>query len=251
MMRVDPLNDFTWLLGLDMAEHARELRQTWHCNCQWVMANGGSAPGTAPIVNFASPHFEKNPTLGGRDYLRDYVPHAHAAGLRVLAYVNLHWFSYVFADAHPGWEQLLADGRAYGRVNPLYGNGTTLCVNSAHGLIYSRRPRGLPDGHLDGPVVFPGACHVPPSRAFRERIGAEPRRVTRRSLPSVSRTGVVHGALRRRGAVAVQSVNPEGIVHERGRVDHHRGGASSRRLEAHQHLTGAEERALRRPGRTP
>ncbi len=59
------------------------------------------------------------------------MPHAHAAGLRVLAYVNLHWFSNVFADAHPGWEQLLADGRAYGRVNPLYGNGTTLCVNSA------------------------------------------------------------------------------------------------------------------------
>ena len=79
MMRVDPLNDFTWLLGQDMAEHARELRQTYHCTCQWVMANGGSAPGTAPIVNFATPHFERNPTLGGRDYLREYVPHAHAA----------------------------------------------------------------------------------------------------------------------------------------------------------------------------
>jgi hypothetical protein len=253
MMRVDPLNDFTWLLGLDMAEHARELRQTWHCNCQWVMANGGSAPGTAPIVNFDSPHFEKNPTLGGRDYLREYVPHAHAAGLRVLAYVNLHWFSNDFADAHPGWEQLLADGRAYGRVNPLYGNGTTLCVNSAwrdwaYLLLTEVMRTGVDGTFLDGPVVFPGACHCPVCLSlYRERSGAEPPtgddaepREVRQwdDFREWSMERFVEGAKQ-----AVQAVDRDGIVFSNA------GGWTLStsvarhpwRLEAHQHITGAEE----------
>ncbi len=66
---------------------------------------------------------------------------------QAIAHVILHWFSkkgqyiaifincnrrlrYTFADDHPGWEQTLASGKAYGRVHPLYGNGTTCCVNS-------------------------------------------------------------------------------------------------------------------------
>jgi len=38
-------------------------------------------------------------------------------------------FTDKLADAHPGWEQLTASGKAYGRLHPLYGNGTTFCVN--------------------------------------------------------------------------------------------------------------------------
>lgn len=253
MMRVDPLNDFTWLLGLDMAEHARELRESWHCNCQWVMANGGSSPGTAPIVNFRTPHFEMNPTLGGRDYLREYVPHAHEAGLRVIAYVNLHWFSNDFAAAHPGWEQLLADGRAYGTVNPLYGNGTTMCVNTAwrdwaYLLLAETMRTGVDGAFLDGPVVFPGACHCPVCRSlYRERTGAEPPAGDGAELREIRRWDdfrewsmerFVEGAKQ-----AVQSVDPEGIVFSNA------GGwplssAVARhpwRLEPHQHITGAEE----------
>lgn len=41
----------------------------------------------------------------------------------------MHWFTEKLADAHPGWEQLTASGKAYGRLHPLYGNGTTSCVN--------------------------------------------------------------------------------------------------------------------------
>jgi hypothetical protein len=253
MMRVDPLNDYTWLLGLDMAEHARELRDDYHCNCQWVMANGGSAPGTAPIVNFDSPHFTKNPTLGKRDYLREYVPHAHAAGLRVLAYVNLHWFSNDFADAHPGWEQLLADGRAYGRVNPLYGNGTTLCVNSAwrdwaYLLLAEVMRTGVDGCFLDGPVVFPGACHCPSCRAlFRERAGAEPPagdegepRALRKwqDFREWSMERFIAGS-----RDAIQAVSPEGIVFANA-GSWSLASAVARhpwRLEAQQHITGAEE----------
>jgi hypothetical protein len=253
MMRVDPLNDYTWLLGLDMAEHARELRHTYHCNCQWVMANGGSAPGTAPIVNFNSPHFQKNPTLGGRDYLREYVPHAHAAGLRVLAYVNLHWFSNDFADAHQGWEQLLSDGRAYGRVNPLYGNGTTLCVNSpwrdwAYLLLGEVMRTGVDGTFLDGPVVFPGACHCPACQAlYRERAGAQPPsaegadpRTARRwqDFREWSMERFMEGA-----RSAVQAVNPEGIVFANAGSWSLNTAVARHpwRLEAHQHITGAEE----------
>ncbi|HSV94191.1 MAG TPA: alpha-amylase family protein, partial [Desulfobacterales bacterium] len=192
-------------------------------------------------------------TVGGRDYLREYVPHAHAAGLRVLAYVNLHWFSYVFADAHPGWEQLLADGRAYGRVNPLYGNGTTLCVNSAwrdwaYLLLAETLRTGVDGAILDGPVVFPGACHCPSCRAlFRERTGAEPPTGDEAEPGALrqwqdfrewSMERFVDGARQ-----AVQSVDPEGIVFTNA------GGWTLStvvarhpwRLEAHQHLTGAEE----------
>jgi hypothetical protein len=164
MIRYDPLNDFTNFLSGDLRQHADEVRNTCHANCEWIMANGGSSPGTAHIVNFDSPHFEKNPTLGGRDILREYLPPAQAVGIHLIAYVNLHWFSYNFAAQHPGWEQMQADGVSYGKAHPLYGNGTTMCVNSpwrdfAFLLLSEVMITGVEGVFLDGPVVFPGACY--------------------------------------------------------------------------------------------
>jgi hypothetical protein len=54
MMRFDPLNDFAAFREMDLEEHARDLRHKYHCNVEWIMANGGSSPGTASTVNFSS-----------------------------------------------------------------------------------------------------------------------------------------------------------------------------------------------------
>ncbi len=86
--------------------------------------------GLGYVTTFDSPHFEKAPALGKRDVVREYVPIAHRHGIKVLAYLNLHWYAYDFAAKHPDCEQLLADGTPYGRKEPLYGDGTTFCVNS-------------------------------------------------------------------------------------------------------------------------
>ncbi len=177
IVRYDPLNDFSSFMVNNLDAHAHEVGHVCHANCEWVMANGGAAPGTASVVNFDSPHFEKNPTVGDRDILRDYVPVARSAGIRLIAYVNLHWFSYAFADEHPNWEQLLADGTAYGRAHPLYGGGTTLCVNTswrdwAFRLLQEVMATGVDGVFLDGPVVFPGACYCGTCRTrFAEEHG--------------------------------------------------------------------------------
>lgn len=66
-------------------------------------------------------------SLWRRPTLRDtYELHMN----KVLAYLNMHWYSYDFGTKHPEWEQRMADGKSYGEVVPLYGSGTTFCVNS-------------------------------------------------------------------------------------------------------------------------
>lgn len=182
MARFDALGDFRAFLSGDLREHAREVRRTWHCNLEWIMANGASAPGIAHLVNFDTPHFRKNGTVGDRDILREYLPHAREFAIRVVAYVNLHWMGDDFCDAHPGWEQLLADGRAYGRVHPLYGGGTTCCVNApwrdwAFLMLREVMKTGVDGAFLDGPVVFPGACYCPVcSGLFQRESGSPPPR---------------------------------------------------------------------------
>ncbi len=252
IIRYDPLNDFSSFLNGDDAEHAREIRQVCHANCEWIMANGGSSPGTAPIVNFDSPHFEKNPTVGDRDILRDYLPHARREGIRVVAYINLHWFSYEFADAHPGWEQRLADGRSYGRVNPLYGNGTTMCVNTpwrdwAFLLIREATATGIDGVFLDGPVVYPGACYCP---VCRDGYASDAGGLAAPEAEDWSEEWMAWIDFRERSMMrflsearkAVRSVNPEGIVYLNagGYRLSTRTARHPWRLESHQDMTGAE-----------
>lgn len=252
IIRYDPLNDFTDFMNGDYAEHAREVRRVCHANCEWVMANGGSSPGTASVANFDSPHFEKNPTLGDRDVLRDYLPHARAEGIRVIAYINLHWFSYAFADEYPGWEQQLADGTAYGRKTPLYGNGTTLCVNTpwrdwAYLLISEAMSTGIDGVFLDGPVVFPGACYCPVCRKLyaESHEGAAPPEVEDWSDDWLSWVDFREESMERFLAGAQQAVrdaNPEGIVYLNagGFQLSTRSARHPWRLEHFQEMTGAE-----------
>ncbi|UCH36093.1 MAG: hypothetical protein JSV65_06985 [Armatimonadota bacterium] len=179
IMRRDYISEYDRLLAQDPAELAREAKEDFHVNAEWVMANLGCSPGMAHIVTFDTDKFEKLDVLGDRDVLRDYIPHAERRGIKVLAYINLHWFGYEFAEAHPDWEQLLADGEPYGRRHPLYGAGTTMCVNTpwrdwAFDLIREAAKTGIAGAFLDGPVVFPGACYCDACRRlFREPSGSD------------------------------------------------------------------------------
>ena len=167
-------DDPAWL-----TEHARLVRQELHANLEWVIATPGAAPGLGYLANFQTDRLQVNPGIGNGDPIRTYLPIAHAQGLTVLGYMNMHWFATTFADLHPGWEQQLADGQAYGRLHPLYGDGTTLCVNSAWRdfaflQIEEAMRTGLDGIFLDGPVVYPGCCHCEACRAgFAAAYGAE------------------------------------------------------------------------------
>jgi hypothetical protein len=179
MMRLDYLDQLARMKDADLDALARSKREEWHVNCEWVIGTPGIAPGLGYLTTFDTPKFEKYPPLGDFDLIREYLPHARKYGIHVLAYLNMHWFAYDFADAHPGWEQLMADGTAYGRANPLYGGGTTFCVNGgwrdwARDMAGEAMKTGIDGVFLDGPVVFPGCCYCPACREkFQERFGAE------------------------------------------------------------------------------
>ena len=62
------------------------------------------------------------------DYLGKYLPEAKKRGLRVMIYLNIHWFKRPFGEKHPDWLQIREGG---GPITTLYGGpGTTFCMNS-------------------------------------------------------------------------------------------------------------------------
>ena len=160
-----------------LAARARWVGRRLRVNFEWVIATPGHAPGLGYLANFQTERCQVNPALGGHDPLRTYVPLAQAEGVAVFAYMNMHWFATAFADQHPGWEQLQADGSAYGRRFPLYGDGTTFCVNSPwrdFALLQAEEAMrtGLDGIFLVGPVVYPGCCYCDAcQRLFAARHG--------------------------------------------------------------------------------
>mgnify|MGYP002681926090 CR=1 FL=1 len=178
MMRLDYVDRLARVRYEDLDALARSKREDWHINCEWVIGTPGIAPGLGHLTTFNTPKFEKYAPLGDFDLVRAYLPHARNHGIRVLAYLNMHWFSYDFAAEHPDWEQITASGEPYGRVHPLYGGGTTLCVNSpwrqwACDMVAEAMRTGIDGVFLDGPVVFPGCCHCESCRnLFHERTGS-------------------------------------------------------------------------------
>jgi len=179
MLRVDYPQNWGRLRELDFGRLAKFKREKYCCNMEWLPGTLGSEGG-GHLVTFDTPHFAKAPLLEDMDLLREYLPHAESQAITVIAYLNLHWYSYEFAEEHPGWEQVLRDGRPYGRVRPLYGNGTTMCPNSpwrewAFKLIEEAMRTGIKGVFLDGPVVYPGCCYCEHCRKlFEERTGREP-----------------------------------------------------------------------------
>ena len=179
MMIMGYLQDWGRVRQLDFDKAARLKRERYHANLEWISGTIASEGG-GELVTFDSPHFPKVPALGDFDLVREYLPYAQKYGIDAIAYVNLHWYSYDFAAEHPGWEQLLEDGTPYGRRNPLYGNGTTMCINSpwrewAFLLLREAMRTGIKGVFLDGPVVYPGACYCAHChRLFKQHNGEEP-----------------------------------------------------------------------------
>lgn len=67
-------------------------------------------------------------TRQNRDVLAEFLPVAKRCGVRVVLYVNGHWFTKGFVDQHPDWRVLREDGS---RVENLYGDDdSTFCINS-------------------------------------------------------------------------------------------------------------------------
>lgn len=179
MMRLDYVDALARVKDADLDALARSTHDEWHVNCEWVIGTPGIAPGLGYLTTFNTTKFDKVSSLGDFDLIREYLPYARKYGINVVAYLNMHWFAYDFADAHPGWEQVTADGVSYGKINPLYGDGTTLCVNSgwrewAFELVREVIATGIDGVFLDGPVIFPGCCYCDSCRErFKSDYGAD------------------------------------------------------------------------------
>ena len=233
MMRRDYISDLQRMKEDDLNELARAKKEDWHINCEWVIGTPGIAPGIGWQVTFNTDKFPKFAALGDWDLIREYLPYARKYGLAELAYLNMHWYSYDFAEAHPGWEQINSEGVAYGRLNPLYGSGTTLCVNSgwrdwAHDLVREVMKTGLDGVFLDGPVIYPGCCYCPVCRErFQARYGVPIPPAEDWSDPHwkefiLFREDSMADFLREAQA-AMREVNPEGVIFLNGGSWH--GGA--------------------------
>jgi hypothetical protein len=250
MMRRDYLGLFEKLAQSDLNQLARETRDLWHCNAEWIMGSLGCSPGLAHITTFNAPGFEKLEKLGNRDMLREYLPLAHRHGVKLITYLNMHWFSTAFAAEHPNWEQLLASGESYGKLFPLYGDGTTMCVNSpwrdwAFQLITEVAKTGVDGIFLDGPVVFPGCCYCEScQKLFRAETGADLPREEDWSNPiwkkfiAFREESMVN--FLRDARTTLHAVNPEALIYLNGGKWRNEVARSPQKLEPYQDITGAE-----------
>jgi hypothetical protein len=178
MLRVDFIPHFSSVLNEDLEKLAKSHKEDWQINCEWIVGSL-SVDGKGYQTTFAAEGYERCPGFENFDFLRTYTPVAHKHGIHVLSYLNMHWYDYTFADQHPEWEQVQSDGRSYGRVHPLYRDGTTLCINSpwrewALGMIREAMKTGIDGVFLDGPLVYPDCCYcVSCQQQFRAKFGQE------------------------------------------------------------------------------
>ena len=164
MMRWEYMQNVSKMKDMDLEQLAKMKKEDWHINCEWFVGAPGVAPRLGFQTTFKAEGFERYPGFENFDSLREYLPYAHKYGIKLLVYLNMHWYSYEFAKKHPDWEQLISSAEPYGKVHPLYGNGTTFCVNSpwrnwAFRLIKETMKTGVDGIFLDGPVVFSDCCY--------------------------------------------------------------------------------------------
>jgi len=111
------------------------------------------------------------------DYLAKYLPEAHKRGVKVIIYLNVHWYDSEFAGRHPEWVQITEKGKP---LDGLYGsNSTSFCVNTSYREWCFQILRDLCaydiDGiFYDGPVFFEETCYCTPCQEkFRRQYGKE------------------------------------------------------------------------------
>ena len=250
-MRVDYAPDFSQVKYMDLGALAKSRVEDWGINCEWVVGTPGFGD-AGHLVTFKAEGYETYPGFEDFDYLRTYTPIAHKHGLRVISYLNAHFYSKQFAQDHPGWEQITCRGEAYGDESPLYGHGTTLCVNSpwrewAFGLIREAMKTGIDGVFLDGPVIFPDCCYCSHcERKFRDRYGADipqedwTNSIWRQfvSFREDSMAEFLQGAQQ-----AVHDVHPDGVIHLNAgswQPGGWRGAREILRVQPYQEINGAE-----------
>ena len=220
MLRMDYAPDFSVIKDEDLEAVAKSRKEDWRINCEWIVGTPGFGNVTHQTT-FKAEGYEEYPGLKGFDYLRNYTPIAHKHGIRVISYLNMHWYSYEFAAQHPDWEQITVDGERFGTVTPLYGNGTTFCINSdwrnwAFTLMGEAVKTGIDGIFLDGPVVFPDCCYC--SACQMEFFSAYGRPIPRENRHDPLWKAFLcfrENSLARfleDARQAVKEINPEGVV---------------------------------------
>lgn len=107
--------------------------------------------------------------------LAAYAERAHAAGVRLILYVNVHTLPTSTIEDHPDWLQHSRDGG----LPKLYDTAYACCVNSPwrddfFALLDDLAPYDIDGIFLDGPVVVGGGCYCESCKArFREWYGGD------------------------------------------------------------------------------
>ncbi len=110
------------------------------------------------------------------DFLGQYLPEAKKRGIRVMVYVNVHWYTREFGEKHRDWLQIRENGEG---VWDVYETGTDFCVNTPWREWVFDMLRDLCayeiDGiFYDGPIYRPDTCYCRYCREkFRARYGRE------------------------------------------------------------------------------
>lgn len=186
-----------------------------------------------------------------RDVLGEYLPAAHARGIHVLIYMNVHWAAKRYITENPDWVQRRVDGSP---LTGMYGgSGTSCCVNSPWrdwilALTDDMSRKYEIDGiFLDGPCFYVGTCYCAScQKLFRDKYGVDIRDVTDAKSPhwrdfiefrydSIARfVGDVRTALQARRPGAPLYMNANGLH------SGHANGRNNRRLMKVQDILGAE-----------
>jgi len=165
------------LNGISLEEQARLVARlggnVQHFHCMDHSAHGDDSGGMNDDGFYFSTDLSR---LQHPDRLAAYLPLAHAGGIRVVVYVNVHWISREFGARHPAWRQLKENGDP---VAELYNTATSFCINTPYRDWVFRMLRDLCryeiDGiFYDGPLFFGNTCYCEACRRlFRERTGQD------------------------------------------------------------------------------
>ena len=112
------------------------------------------------------------------DYLAKYLPEAHKRGIKVIVYLNVHWYNSKFAEKHPDWVQVTEKGKP---LDELYGSkSTSFCVNNpsyrewCFQILRDLCAYDVDGIFYDGPVFFEETCYCKFClEKFRSQYGKE------------------------------------------------------------------------------
>jgi len=110
-----------------------------------------------------------------RTLLQEYVKKAHAKGVRVILYLNIHILGPSFDHKKEEWSQRKKDGS----ISYLYNTYPSVCLNSPwknyfFTVLDSLKKIDIDGIFLDGPVIANGGCYCKHCRAeYRKLFGGE------------------------------------------------------------------------------